>query len=506
MIGKFFPRVKRFHYILAIAMVAFFCQPAAAETAAQQEQKIGSLLMQAARDLAALASAHDDAPVEKAGRIISDVKKEVDKLKQNIEPAVYNAKYGDYKAYIDAYDRVARALLTLKNTQHAIDKLPLSCVAAEKDQNALIAQYLNTSNTDGIEALPEKYKKIGAQLGLDVKKAEAMKGELQSAFNSVGSFNPKGKEWDEVEQEMKGSAQKIFAWWTGVLKQVNDDCREIVKGEKDQDIVAAIDKLDKIEDARLSEGQKLTRDIARWKAEAVSLVRLDCTAMKEIWLNYCGSDWEPNEDEDGAQAKSFSNSKAKTLEEPAKKAYAAAKELTIRIETLKTKPETVEAAKNADLILKKYMPRLDRLSKNGALRGSAHPFGQYSVEFGKNQHKRLEGGYHCDVKDKKFTTLSGGERPDCVQFSSCTVFEFKPNSAGAIKKGGGQLAKYVPAVEKYYQDLIKGGNKPDKEHGLDTFDVFKKAKCASDTGVVKMEGAFGLYEMCKNDYVCESVD
>jgi hypothetical protein len=491
----------------SLGVVLVLSPALAAPSAEDIEKEIAKILLQAARELSAVANASSESPILQAQRTLEKVEAEVKELQKTVDPAVYKdkykTKYGEYEAYTDAYARIARALITLKKAQNTLDRIPNACEAAEKSQDDLIARYIREENTDGIEELPAQFEKIGQQIGLSVRQAEEMKGTLQGAFNSVNAFDPKGKEWDEVEKEVKGSAQKIFGYWAGVLKQVHTECTELAMGAKDPDVVKAVSLLRKEEGERLTAGQKLLQAAEKWQKEANDIIRLDCGAMEAIWTAYCGSDWEPNDDEDRSEAKSVADAQAAKVKGPAKEAMDDGAEIQKAVNAIDDDPETKKAAEKAQSILDKYMPRLDRLSQKGAPKGSAHPISQQAVEFGKSQHKRMESAYSCDVRDVTFPTL-GSLRPDCVSFDKCTVFEFKPNSKGAIDKGGQQLSTYVPKVVQYYQNIVDGKDTIDNDHGARTYTRFT-AQCV-DNGKVALKGAYGLYDMCKNTYACEKAD
>jgi hypothetical protein len=107
--------------------------------------------------------------------------------------------------------------------------------------------------------------------------------------------------------------------------------------------------------------------------------------------------------------------------------------------------------------------------------------------------------YSCQVKDKPFPGADG--RPDCVSASNCTVYEFKPKNDRAERMGREQLNRYVPAVEKYYQDLIDARKLPDSDYGGQ--DIISKitGRCMSGSSV-RFSREVATYEMCRKEYEC----
>lgn len=102
--------------------------------------------------------------------------------------------------------------------------------------------------------------------------------------------------------------------------------------------------------------------------------------------------------------------------------------------------------------------KLQELDQGVVLKGSNHPFTQYAIEYGKNQHKSMCENYgEPKVCDKNWPTLSG--RPDLVFVDSdgLWIYEFKPNSSEAISAGDVQVRKYVDGVQQYYQNFFPKG-------------------------------------------------
>jgi Restriction endonuclease fold toxin 9 len=243
---------------------------------------------------------------------------------------------------------------------------------------------------------------------------------------------------------------------------------------------------------------ELRQEANKWVTEAKEAYRLDCQALEELWDAYCGADWEPNEepDKDAARAQADKiQGRMKPLIDPLLSRYDGLKS---RAEALK-KDDTKDTAQRILEDMEKEQSKLAKLKEKGALRGSNHPLVQYAIEYGKQQHRRMESAYDCQVKDREFP--SAGGRPDCVSASRCTVFEFKPNNDRAKRKGEQQLGRYVTAVEDYYESSIEKRQLPGSDYGGQEIITKLTARCMSGSSV-ELDARVETYAMCRKEFEC----
>jgi hypothetical protein len=250
----------------------------------------------------------------------------------------------------------------------------------------------------------------------------------------------------------------------------------------------------------------LKKEVDSWSQEARDIYRLDCQAMEQLWVVYCGeSDWEPNEEPD----KDSAREKAEQIRDGQ---ISKIQPLLSRYEDLKRRAEelkngtTESAARDLLSAMETEDRRLEKLKDTGAWKGTYHPLVQYAVEYGKDRHSDMESSssYACDVKDESFDGADG--RPDCVSASlgssgNCTVFEFKPENQKAKDKGDAQLSRYVPAVTRYYERMIAEGRTPDDRYGGQKIIDLIKARCMSGSNV-RFEPKVATYRMCEKKYEC----
>lgn len=245
---------------------------------------------------------------------------------------------------------------------------------------------------------------------------------------------------------------------------------------------------------------ELRRDAESWIEEARDVYRLDCESMQQLWDVFCGADWEPNEapDRDSAYAKA-----SELKDRQVQKIEALLEQygkLKSRAEDLK-QDKTRDKAEQVLGEMKKEYDRIGKLKDKGAWRGSSHPLVQSAIEHGKDRHRSMESAssFGCLVKDKPFPGADG--RPDCVSADKCTVYEFKPKNDRAERMGRAQLDRYVPAVERYFQELINTRKLPDSDYGGREI-LFKIAARCMNGASVRFSKEVATYDMCRKEYEC----
>lgn len=115
-----------------------------------------------------------------------------------------------------------------------------------------------------------------------------------------------------------------------------------------------------------------------------------------------------------------------------------------------------ESAKSLGNLYEKLRADHDALSnvKDGVMNGSNNPMIRATMQYGIEQHKKLQGDRGCSSAED---VLSSG-RPDCVIFQQddCQIWEFKPDTYSdndALTQAG----KYVEDLQKKYdqEDVAK---------------------------------------------------
>jgi hypothetical protein len=195
----------------------------------------------------------------------------------------------------------------------------------------------------------------------------------------------------------------------------------------------------------------------RFTSDANDLFRLDSDSHHRIWEAYCG-EFDVSLDADKELAANF----AQQLQTREAQQVQQVLNLIPNIRTMAAQLQSgPDSSKVRDLVenVDKKERQLNDLNNGVVLKGSNHPFVQYAIEYGKQQHKSMcqsQGGT-VKVCDQNFPGFRG--RPDLVSVEGghLLIYEFKPDNNAAKSKGREQLDEYLPEVAAYYQQFFPNG-------------------------------------------------
>lgn len=403
-----------------------------------------------------------------------------------------------------------KSLKILKSAHFKLDKVPKVCKDLEFKLDKEIKKAIADDDSSQIKKLPKKYKEIGKKIAEKLKAYEKINSEVEKAFSKAKSFKPRSDGWKRVQKPYLKAATKIKEHWKGKYSSTKAKCKDLAKGESHPKVKDAIEKLkDQVED-ELSELDTFKRDTEEWLEDVKKVSRLDCKAMENLWRAFCGTiDAEPNTTPDKTTAKKVAKSLETQMKAKIGPLFARQKALVAEANRLSSDPTTKSGAQELLKKINAETPRLKKLGGPKRWRGANHPLIQYSIEYGKQQHSRMENSNSCDLKDVAFPGISAkkGEkrpRPDCVDFGSCTIKEFKPNNSRAKKKGAQQLDKYEKALSMLYNPKIfkdANGNYAFAS-GIDAKYKPNKAIACVKSGKIRMGKDVVTYDMCDKKYEC----
>lgn len=245
----------------------------------------------------------------------------------------------------------------------------------------------------------------------------------------------------------------------------------------------------------------------RFRSDAQSLYRLDEDDLNLIWEAYCGR-FDPKIKED----REFAADIGKQLQDKEKGILdqLLAGDLPPLIQAANQLLQDAEAKDKAEDILedlRKEESKLQKLYDGVVLKGSNHPFVQYAIEYGKDQHRDMCDRYGESPKvcDKDFPGADG--RPDLVtvERGHLVVYEFKPDNSRAKDLGWNQVKRYLAPVVDYYQKFFPDGREgelkgePDSDHGgKDFLERLRQSKDAwsSDGKYLQAIPEVQTYRMC----------
>jgi hypothetical protein len=217
----------------------------------------------------------------------------------------------------------------------------------------------------------------------------------------------------------------------------------------------------------LSELESLTN---RFNSEANDLFRLDANAHHRIWEAYCG-EFDVYLPADRELAADFARQLQSREEDQVKQVLNLIPNIKTMAEKLQSGPDSSKVRELVEGVNKKES-QINDLSNGVVLKGSNHPFVQYAIEYGKQQHESMcqSHGGTPKVCDKNFPDFKG--RPDLVTVDGghLVIYEFKPNNDKAKSKGEKQAEEYLPEVVAYYQSFFPDGRKG-KTKGVPSSDL-----------------------------------
>ena len=390
------------------------------------------------------------------------------------------------------------ALRQLKQFQHTLDNGRDTCNSAGRQlQNAINDALQNTNDPKGAATtLTTNAKSLAAPIVDSLARATASLDTVKKARDTVKAFAPDDDSWKEVSTAMAQSADALEQYWEGMLAQSHASCDVVAKADGNPDVVAALGIMTQT-------GQNAAAGFIaladRWMADARACYRVDCDGMQSIWTAFCGDDWEEGDDPDKDGGRSAANdirSQMQSTIQPVLDRYAA---VEAAAQVPLNNPDTHDDTQHKYDDLKAVHDKLQSLPQTGAYRGADHPLVQHAIEYGKQRHRDMSDG--CDVADKSFP--GSDERPDCVVFADCIIYEFKPDNQKAIDKGNRQLDNYRELVRRYYQDLIDNGGSADDDHGgSGAIQKLTDAKCIDDDKKIAFKTEVKTYSMCENEYQC----
>ncbi len=230
----------------------------------------------------------------------------------------------------------------------------------------------------------------------------------------------------------------------------------------------------------------VTDEVEDFQKTAQEVYRLNAEGLEEIWVAYCGL-LDPTTDEyDNEFAAAIGTNVQNRQEDKWDDAMGQGAELINALSPLQATPETKEAADELFEMVDKEITILRALEAGVVLKGSNHPFVQFAIEYGKEQHEDLcyDEGEEPIICDEIWPTLDG--RPDLVfvDDSGLWIYEFKPNNSKAISAGEDQVEGYVDGVQDYFQSFFPNGREagytyyPDSDHGGE--DIVEKLQATDD--------------------------
>ena len=410
---------------------------------------------------------------------------------------------GEARRRVETWRNVARAareawkqLRTLKQAQFLADKAPEKCKEADARLQGLIRDHVERNKPEGARLIQAQARVLAESIKAGLARTDEQHGVMERALSDAQRFEPSEGRWRQVSERHRASAVAIWEYWKKARENAHGACDELAKGEAHRDVQAAVDK---IKLGAASEIDRFKADVDVWVADAVSLFQLDCTQLDALWLALCGADEEPNEWPDRDAARATARQIGDQMRPRIDPMLARYDVLRKRADELMKDDGTRDRAEQILRRMDEQKAKFTRLQTGGALRGADHPMTQYAAEHGKQMHDAYASKYNCNVYDQPYEGAGG--RPDCIVVgSACYVYEFKPDTPAALRQGGEQLDRYVPAVMRYYRERIerKAGDDGSAQGRITSL----VERMCFKSGTVDFDDKVVPYPLCEKRFEC----
>lgn len=414
---------------------------------------IGLMLDDAGGSLSRVASASSPSDIDDASSDVRSVESDVGRLadiKGDDERA--NDIVEHFPEYIRSYDEAARALRALKEQERSLDAMPQRCKDDESALQKLIADYVASADekaVEGLDKIPEAARKLGEQWGPELERWKSQGDQLQE-LGSEASLSISDDAWSSVASNLGSASYAVFSHWTQAYGDAQAACSRIALGDKDPDVVKAIDDLSTFTGNVKQTFKQLKVDYDAWYADvkkAREFTNTDLTEMRDALCN-------KGEYEVEAAVNAIADRWASQINDLYGSITGQGARLLDRASAIlkrapKSTPKLITAINDNLASLAKI--------KDGVLQGSNNPKIRAKLEYGKQEHLRRQEScsYHeitisssyCENKVRDGSDC----RLDCVMATSdCMVIEIKPDTKEALAEGHVQVEAYTKGLANWF--------------------------------------------------------
>lgn len=434
--------------------------------------------------------------IDQARRKLEELERmteQLDRIRGNDDEA--KKRVDQWRANIAAGRQGLDHLKVLKDSQFLADRAPEKCRETGDRLKEVIRGFVDKKDVAGKRQIPLRARAFAEPIKAGLAKTDEQHSVMERALSDAQRFSPSDGPWRTVGEKHRASAQGVFDYWTKARQAAHAACDELSTGDQAREVKEAIALL---EGGASAEIDRFKRDVDAWNTDARSLFVMDCTELDAIWLAMCGADEERNESPDREEARATARvigGQMRGRVDPMMRRYD---DLKKRGDDLIKEDETKDRATAIMATMNEVHAKFERIERGGSLKGADHPMSQYAAEHGKQMHDDYASKYSCTIYDKAIGSVG---RPDCIVVdSTCWVYEFKPDTAAAERKGERQLNDYVPAVTRFYQERITGKQGNDSsDYGKFTSAV--ESKCVK-SGSVFFDRKVIKYPLCEKKFEC----
>lgn len=409
-----------------------------------------------------------------------------------------------WPAWVKQVRDAIEALKEMKLNQNRVDTAAAMCEATEKQLDELSKKVVDdrADYEDPEKTLNEEADRLGTPIKNAMQGALDVDRKLSDLVGKAKNFSQSDGKWSRVGSNLRDSADRVFAYWRDQYNAMTKVCTNVAMGRDHPKVKSTISEWKR---SLASPGEQLENDVKSWVARARATYRLDCQAMQDMWEAYCGTDFEPNDNEAGERPKQTAAMLQDKMQAQMKPLLAELPPLIDRVTKLRSKKETRSRATELMASLDKEKGRLARLSVQDTWRGNNDPIRFYAAKYGNDQHASMWSSYGCTVPTSPTGYAvfpgSGATKPDCINPDKCEIYEFKPDSPSGAKEGNAQVSDYRSSVPAYYTERYRA-----KQPAADALGGAAIMKTLSEKCLrgdkIELDAQVRTYKMCDKRYEC----
>lgn len=201
-------------------------------------QDLDRKLENIARTIESAARSSSTSEVEKALDLAGDLQNAIDKLSYvKGEDRKAGEMASTWPRYQAAYREAARQLLLLKQNQFRLDTAPDKCKKHKEDLQAMIKQYVDRHDPNGVDDILRLAQSQGATLTAAFASANDEDSRMQSLRSNIAGVSLGDGKWREISTSLKRTSDEIYAYWKQAIQKAHDACDTLALGERSPQVV-----------------------------------------------------------------------------------------------------------------------------------------------------------------------------------------------------------------------------------------------------------------------------
>lgn len=443
-----------------------------------------------------LVSDSDDSDVGYAVRKVDEIERLLEQLDRS------KGADGEARRRLESWRTISRTarealahLRVLKQSQFRVDRAPDKCREASEKLAYVIRGFLDKRDTKGVSEIPLRARGLAEPIKEALGKMEEQHPLMEKAQSETYRFDPSEGRWRDVRDRFRTSTVAIYEYWSKARTAAHAACDELAKGDQHRDVARAVADLSKARTEAETELLRVQADHRKWLEglrELREWYQRDTRAVREL---FCKIPESPGDSAEGDAYAAQLGQIADRMRDRIAPQWRRVGEEALRMigvaERL-LREEDDDARRGAGLLREEVQKAMASAQGilDGELGGANDPQVRARIEFGRNEHKRIQNDRGKCTQDE---VTFGSVRVDCIRVSGnvCYVVEIKPNNDEARAKGRKQISDGIEAIETFVRGKKKSDLSGDKSVLRSCLD--------EERGRIELKEELRVYEYCPAD-------